>query len=123
MAKTWLELKQSRKPHICGIRGLRVNGKPHFLCSVISSNSFQNKMTVSTDLMIIMNWKSLCSRNVFRKQNLDKLFVGKLHYSEAVAQRCSVKKLFLEISQNSRENTCVRVSFLIKLQASGLQLY
>ena len=33
---------------------------------------------------------------------------------EAVAQRCSVKKVFLEISQTSQENTCVRVSFLIK---------
>ena len=43
--------------------------------------------------------------------------------SEAVAQRCSVKKVLLEISQNSQENTCARVSFLIKLQASGLQLY
>ena len=31
---------------------------------------------------------------------------------------CSVKKVFLEISQNSLENTCVRVSFLIKLQTS-----
>ena len=28
---------------------------------------------------------------------------------------CSVKKLFLEISENSRENTCARVSFLIEL--------
>ena len=36
--------------------------------------------------------------------------------SEAVSQTCSGKKLFLEISQNSQENTCVRVSFLIKLQ-------
>ena len=26
---------------------------------------------------------------------------------EAVAQRCSVEKVFLEISQNSQENTCV----------------
>ena len=26
--------------------------------------------------------------------------------SEAVTQRCSVKKVFLEISQNSQENTC-----------------
>ena len=34
-------------------------------------------------------------------------------------QRCSVKKVFLEISQNSQENACARVSFLIKLQASG----
>ena len=36
--------------------------------------------------------------------------------SEAVVQSCSVKKIFLEISQNSQENICARVSFLIKLQ-------
>ena len=29
-------------------------------------------------------------------------------------QRCSIKKVFLEISQISQENTCARVSFLIK---------
>ena len=37
-------------------------------------------------------------------------------HSEAVSQRRSVKKVFLEVSQNSQENTCARVSFLIKLQ-------
>ena len=37
--------------------------------------------------------------------------------SEAVVQRCSVKKVFLEILENSQEITCARVSFLIKLQA------
>ena len=31
--------------------------------------------------------------------------------------------VFLKISQNSRESTCTRVSFWIKLQAWGLQLY
>ena len=31
--------------------------------------------------------------------------------SEAVVQRYSVKKVFLEILQNSQENTCARVSF------------
>ena len=35
-------------------------------------------------------------------------------FSEAVAQRCSVKKLFLGISQNSQENTCARVALLLK---------
>ena len=35
---------------------------------------------------------------------------------EAVAQRCSVEKVFLEILQNSQESTCASVSFLIKLQ-------
>ena len=38
-------------------------------------------------------------------------------YEESVVQRCSVKKLLLEISQNSQGNTCARASFLIKLQA------
>ena len=38
---------------------------------------------------------------------------------EAIARRCSLKKVFFEISQNSQENTCPRVSFLIKLQASA----
>ena len=32
-------------------------------------------------------------------------------------RRCSVKKVFLEILQNSQENTCARASILIKLQA------
>ena len=36
------------------------------------------------------------------------------HLTETVARMCSVKKVFLEISQNSQENTCARVSFLIK---------
>ena len=30
-----------------------------------------------------------------------------------------MKKVFLEISQNSQENTCARVPFLKKLQAQG----
>ena len=33
---------------------------------------------------------------------------------EAVAERCSVKKMFLEIWQNWQENTYARVSFLIR---------
>ena len=36
---------------------------------------------------------------------------------EAVVCRCSVEKMFLEILQNSQEDTCARVC------ASGLQLY
>ena len=30
--------------------------------------------------------------------------------TEAAVQKCSVKKVFLEISQNSQENTCARVT-------------
>ena len=35
--------------------------------------------------------------------------------TESVAQRFSVKKGFLKISQNSQENTCARVSFFNKV--------
>ena len=49
-------------------------------------------------------------------------FKWSLKYLEAVVQRCSVIKVFLEISQNSQESTCARASILIKLQASPLTL-
>ena len=55
---------------------------------------------------------SLDSFSNFDKQN----------HTEAVAWRCSVKKVFLEISQNSNENVCARVSFLMKLHAADLQI-
>ena len=41
------------------------------------------------------------------------------HQAEAVVQRGSVKKVFFEILENPQENTCARVSFLIKLQAGA----
>ena len=37
---------------------------------------------------------------------------------QAVALRCSMKKVFLEISKNSQENTCARDSFFNK--AAGI---
>ena len=44
------------------------------------------------------------------------IFSSLKQYLVAVAQRCSAKKVFLGISQNSQENTCARVSFKMKLQ-------
>ena len=38
---------------------------------------------------------------------------------ETVAQRCSVKEVFLKFSQNPQENSCANVPILIKLQAWG----
>ena len=46
----------------------------------------------------------------------------KHYYFRSSYLRCSVKKVFLEISQNSQENTCARDSFLIKLQANPATL-
>ena len=64
----------------------------------------------------IKRYKFLCLFNNFLLEQ--KLF-GTINRSS----RPEVKKLFLEISQSSQENACARVSFLIKLMASGLQLY
>ena len=37
----------------------------------------------------------------------------------AVARRCSVKEVLVKISQNLQENSCARLSFLIKLQVEA----
>ena len=42
---------------------------------------------------------------------------------EAVARRCSIKKVLLEILQNSQENTFARVSFFNKVTGLSLQLH
>ena len=43
----------------------------------------------------------------------------KIMMTEVVVRRCSIKKVFLETSQNSQENSCARNYFLIKLQAKA----
>ena len=53
---------------------------------------------------------------------IDLAFFRTYFSTEAVVQSCSVEKVILEISQNSQENTCAKVSFLIELQASGLHV-
>ena len=49
----------------------------------------------------------------------DKFLASGILYTEAVTLSCSVRKVFLEILQNSQGNTCARVSSLIKLQAES----
>ena len=48
-------------------------------------------------------------------QNFLNSLVSKLS-AKAVARRCSTKETFLEILQNSHEDTCVKVSLLMTLQ-------
>ena len=43
------------------------------------------------------------------------LYIVLYGLTESVAQRFSVKKGFLKISQNPQENTCARVSFFNKV--------
>ena len=44
-------------------------------------------------------------------------------YEEAATIGVLWKKVLLEILQNSQENTCAKVSFLIKLQATAFKKF
>ena len=74
---------------------------------VISQNSQENTCATASFLVKLQGWGL--------KNKSEQIWATA---SEAVVRRCFVKKLFLEISQNSQENTCARASFLIKLQAA-----
>ena len=67
----------------------------------------QTKITRNTDTfqeVLAPEKTDILARNLCQKFNL-----------EAVTQKCSVKKVFLKISQNSQENTCARVLFFNKV--------
>ena len=74
------------------------------------------KIKISSWPIIVLSTITISLREVFHA-------VEKLgQWTEAVAQRCPMKRVLLEISQNPQENTCARVSILIKMQAWGLQV-
>ena len=56
-------------------------------------------------------------RDNFRPDNIDNgMSIVFVAINKSSHQRCSLRKGVLRISQNSQENTCAKVSFLIKLQ-------
>ena len=62
-----------------------------------------NLLLLIRDINLAKNSDNLVNVGSFYKEYLD------IYFSEAVVQTCSVKKVFLEISENSQENTCARV--------------
>ena len=110
----------------------------HFLNNLLLTVFMQNTLSKLVELLQLKTYSLLgktrapfCAsvfRNVWAKFKVDRLtgFVLELvkcSPPEAVAQTYSAKKVFLEILQYLQENTCARVSILIKLQAFSLQLY
>ena len=70
-------------------------------------------------------FKSTIKSELLELENRVLLLAILRHYSllyRSSHRRCSLKKVFLKISRNSQENTCARVSFLIKLHTFGLRL-
>ena len=80
-------------------RGIEIIDPPlkkHIACEKYCTVSLSNDMTIET-------------RGFY--------MTGDGHCTEAIVRRCSVKNVYLEVSQNLQENICARASFLIKLQA------
>ena len=65
----------------------------------------------------------LQSNDFFIKFKFSKFVSDLLENLQKQPPEVFVKKVFLEFSLNSQENTCDRISVLIKLLALGLQLY
>ena len=68
-------------------------------------------------LFTFLNSKFRCEISIYFAVNSSTLqrqlerYHGRILTYRSTRQRCSVKKVFLEISQNSQENTCARVFF------------
>ena len=81
-----------------------------------------------------LNWKGYSERELLRITAFLEPMVKKIYEecfwvihirqicTEAATSGVLRKSVFLKFSQNSQENICSRVSFLIKLQAWGQQL-
>ena len=86
----------------------------------LSPQSANSRKRESFTGIYLLDYKSLIQDDFLakflcmKKQQENLLAIYQM--PEAVIGRCSVKKVFLEILQNSQENTCAIVSFLIKLQ-------
>ena len=101
----------------------------YLFCINVILSFFINKMLISEIVLQLGRLRgSTTSKNyVFKQKSKNekqkKVFQKWTKFElEAVVQRCSVKKLFLEILQNSQENTCARASFLIRLQVASATL-
>ena len=82
-------------------------------------STFRNEYLQERKILYDQDKKQLQPLIVFLKQLHHRVQFFQSGFTEVVAWRYSVKKMFLNILQNSQENTCARVSFLIKLQTSG----
>ena len=76
--------------------------------SVLFRNTHCAKYYLVAAPIICYLWNTKCLENYWT--------------TEAVVRRRFVKKVFLKISKNPQENTCVRVPFLVKVQVKDWSL-
>ena len=84
------------------------------------TNFYPSNQNVVDEIEILFLKVTLFKVKLAWISDLVNTYLGeKMESTEPVVQRSRLKKVFLKISQNSQENTCARVTFLIKLQAAA----
>ena len=84
------------------------------LISMLLLLTFDGWMWVENLILLIKKTPGVLKEAAIQKCSLIYVVLKSRHIlekSEAVVQSCFVKKVFLEVSQNSQKNTCARVSF------------
>ena len=99
-----------------------LNGKLHF-CAVSPMMRYKGlKYWVHFCSSLKNTPKNICDIVFERAKGRDGTVNRTSDYVDAAVKRGSIKKVLWEISQNSQENGCARVSILIKLDVTDLQL-
>ena len=90
--------------------------KSNTLAAFVANTAQKMKFSIFFFFFLVNVTKSKGNCGNPQQKNAKQINKEKELEAETVSQMCSVKKVFLKISQNLQENTCTRVSFLIKLQ-------
>ena len=106
---TWGTIFTKRLFSVQGMSQILVT---HFLDNLLYKTMTEKLLAVRPEM-----WREGQKEKKTRKPT-EKLFALNARWKKM--KQC--RKLFLEISQNLQENTCARVSFLIKLQASCIHI-
>ena len=109
----WNHFKQYWKIRPVSVRAPLASTTIYKIQKNITGNEW--RLTVDYHQLSLITYQNyIYGLLIMRGYNLWWLIITDCHL-EAVTQVCFVKKVFLEISPNSLENTSARVSFLIKL--------
>ena len=73
----------------------------------------QSLFTFTTPVVKGLHYNSFWIITFYIQKSYFREYFMSCFTTEAVAQKCSVKKMLLQILKNSHENTCAGVSFLI----------
>ena len=92
------------------------------ICKVHATKFLKLLIVTSKETLLKKNIYLLRRKKIKRKETASHIIKLK-ELTEASTRGVLSEKMFLKILQNSQENACARVSFLVKLQTSGLQLY